>query len=1642
MPAIKKIISDYFHTHCKRQLYFNIHNDVLPDHIARAIQQNVDNNKIVQKLLESGREWEKKKFDELSQCFNKNVTGRQSVVDDRRENEKGRSEYEDLAKYLMDRFPRYHSGTFIFEPEIALPETFIERMQLRESMDFVTKYLCRPDILELLPERLPDSHEPKFRRYLTPDGSVRPMDEYDDRQRLRVIDIKLLSQTSPSYFAEVTLYSMILACWLRDKDLDSEYVVVPNAAIWPGSYTESHLHRVYGEQEDNTPARSLWLAMQDDLEEAPIEAFVGPIRQFFRQTVPEVLNMTPRQCDEQVCVTSRCRGCLFLEGLRQYDYGTKNTDDPENKKGDEWSFFGCRDLAQRTGHLSLVPDISEGTITLFRDEFGVEQTYNLLELTPQRIAASDSKYIKSRGRITMERAKMIEQARTQAKPPPARLMEDTGTTCDMSKKPDVHVYLNTNYDFVHLITLSLAMRVADTTGKSNDYIWSFENDDIKQEGTVFARFCQDVADVLEKHASSSIQFYFWDKTQYEHFQRLVERHHECLENDPRLTRVMFLTPPENVLPNPTMETWQSPRTIVSEVLAPRLVAPIPYHYNLLNTARCFHDSSKTAADFTMPELTDEIFGGSLSFEEGLSSQIPSDRIYDLWNLSRKDDDASIEARLNLLQAIDKAVEIQLDALESITKRLQSDMEPTLFSLPPQAQRIQAPEPAPIAADSKIWLRFSQLDSNAAEREIKQIHSLSSVEKEVQCESVRIIAMLNKEERKNALEQLELSYDPNSNMPLVCRLSPDSCEAKFKEDDFTCAIAPVDNSMFLSSPVRKYTQRKVPYWIKTMSEITSVNIKAIDRGKHLIVLAPATYPRVDERIDILRDLMIQGIIDPKNFLVEKIATDFFMDKFHRVVTAIGNPPEAVENSVSKKLGYTDPIGMQERPVTESTPASKMIWDAKILSETPIKRNMTSIFNFLNEKKIVLNESQHQAVEHALCKRLSLLWGPPGTGKSKTLCAIALGAIHDAVKNGRPLRMLITGPTNTAIDNVLDELDRLTDKYFSDEKKRNRIRCARFKSSPKPNRKIPELSAGKLDFTYKKMLCEKQGILIVGSTPQQVYKLCTENNMFRCGDFFDLVLLDEASQVEVSQAFLVYSTLAENASLVIAGDPLQMPPIQQAGIPQGLKPMLGSVYDYYAHEKTWGIRPCELLVNYRSNAAIVNLAREANYPPALKSEKSGLAIRLKNESDKSHEPWLTRLVDPTIAVCAFVHKDGKSNQSNPFEAMCIEKIVQYLREHLYRTLANDGNTPLDEHHTNETFWSQGVGIVTPHRAQQALIVNRLENVFCKNKSKTTAKLKNLIRDAVDTVERFQGQQRDVIIISFGMGDRDAIKKEEEFLMSLNRFNVMTSRARAKLILFLSEELVHYVPEDVEVQKQSRLLKAFTDVYCNCTERLDIATQSGIVEGRLIFYQDPGILETEIPKEVEISQIEPAQSQPGITYFKRGDKTNFEAMFGDGFFDAKKIWISDRYLHCQRHFFAFMEFIKTIHHKKQHGGVKISVSTVEHDPCNYSDKSYTPQDEYIKQSISAAKSVGIELEFSFKTKKEKYRDHAREIKTDHGWKILLDRGFDMFDNESSRYKIQEHRIFNMSEKAKNFKTLNTYIIVEPPGFRFEKNKIKSCD
>jgi hypothetical protein len=303
------------------------------------------------------------------------------------------------------------------------------------------------------------------------------------------------------------------------------------------------------------------------------------------------------------------------------------------------------------------------------------------------------------------------------------------------------------------------------------------------------------------------------------------------------------------------------------------------------------------------------------------------------------------------------------------------------------------------------------------------------------------------------------------------------------------------------------------------------------------------------------------------------------------------------------------------------------------------------------------------------------------------------------------------------------------------------------------------------------------------------------------------------------------------VVVAGDPLQLPPIHQAEPPLNFESLVGPVYSFL--EQHWGISPQRLEVNYRSNQEIVDLAHVAGYSATLTSATPLLRIKLLSDVPTSAAApagwpnilhwtpdWAT-LLDPARPVVGFVYPDGVSGQWNEFEADAVAALAYLLYGRLGRGLCGDVEPATGEPRPDPTttyslqdFWKTGVGVATPHKAQQARIVNRLAAAFGH-----TGVSRDLLRSAVDTVDRFQGQQRDVILASFAVGDPDTVASEAEFLQSLNRFNVLASRARAKLIVFMAEELVQHLAGDIDVLRNSKLLKAFAETFCRNREPLSL-------------------------------------------------------------------------------------------------------------------------------------------------------------------------------------------------------------------------------
>jgi DNA replication ATP-dependent helicase Dna2 len=73
-------------------------------------------------------------------------------------------------------------------------------------------------------------------------------------------------------------------------------------------------------------------------------------------------------------------------------------------------------------------------------------------------------------------------------------------------------------------------------------------------------------------------------------------------------------------------------------------------------------------------------------------------------------------------------------------------------------------------------------------------------------------------------------------------------------------------------------------------------------------------------------------------------------------------------------------------------------------------------------------------------------------------------------------------------------------------------------------------------------------------------------------------------------------------------------------------------------------------------------------------------------------------------------------------------------------------------------------------------------------------------VDTVDRFQCQERDLIIASYTVADRDFVVSEAEFNLDPRRFNVTLTRTRSKFMVFVSDVVIGHLPSDAEVARDA--------------------------------------------------------------------------------------------------------------------------------------------------------------------------------------------------------------------------------------------------
>ena len=416
---------------------------------------------------------------------------------------------------------------------------------------------------------------------------------------------------------------------------------------------------------------------------------------------------------------------------------------------------------------------------------------------------------------------------------------------------------------------------------------------------------------------------------------------------------------------------------------------------------------------------------------------------------------------------------------------------------------------------------------------------------------------------------------------------------------------------------------------------------------------------------------------------------------------------------------------------------------------------------------LNPPQLDAVAFGLAaKDVAVIHGPPGTGKTTTLAEL----IYQAVQSGQ--KVLACAPSNTAVDNLLEKLvslmpavvrvghparvfealrdhtlDELVDNDPSTEVVRDmrrevkeliRIAEKGFRSRD-GHRRRRELfaEAGQLRGQIRSL--EKAVIQNVLDSADVVCTTTTIDDELLSSRSFDLVVIDEACQCTVPS---VWQAVLRAEKLVLAGDHCQLPPtvLSDQAAARGMKDSLMQRLIEREGESIYR----QLTVQYRMHESIMQFSSDTFYAGKLVADATIRKHRLCDLPDVVEIPLTdTPLEFIDTAGAEYeeqLEPDGES-KLNPKEA---DLVIQLIGD-----LIEAGISP------------EEMGIIAPYAAQARLLRGKL----------------NLIGLEIDTVDGFQGREKEVIIVTMV---RSNDRREIGFLADTRRTNVALTRARRKLIV----------------------------------------------------------------------------------------------------------------------------------------------------------------------------------------------------------------------------------------------------------------------
>jgi superfamily I DNA and/or RNA helicase len=419
---------------------------------------------------------------------------------------------------------------------------------------------------------------------------------------------------------------------------------------------------------------------------------------------------------------------------------------------------------------------------------------------------------------------------------------------------------------------------------------------------------------------------------------------------------------------------------------------------------------------------------------------------------------------------------------------------------------------------------------------------------------------------------------------------------------------------------------------------------------------------------------------------------------------------------------------------------------------------------------LNDNQTQAVNNVLAaQEVSIVHGPPGTGKTTTL----IEAIVETLR--RETQVMVCAPSNAAVDWISTLLVRrgvsvlrvgnplrMTDEMLECSYDRRYAAHPNYPELWSVRRALHELrdkGNGENIHENREKLINKRNIL-----EQRIQNDLFENTrVVACtligsayhildGHHFSTLFIDEAAQALEPAC---WTAMLKADRLVLSGDHQQLPPTIKC-VEAARGGLETTLMEKIAHRHPQCVSL--LTMQYRMHTDIMQFSSQWFYHGQLTAAPE-VANRLVSPIDM---PLL--FVD--TSQCNFQEQQNARSlsRSNAEEArLLIHTLRDYIDLMSVQCIQNE---------------LVDFGIITPYRSQVRLLRRLLKmQHFFRSLRKQIA---------VDTVDGFQGQERDVIIISMV---RDNEQGQIGFLRDLRRMNVAMTRARMKLIIIGNADVLSH-------------------------------------------------------------------------------------------------------------------------------------------------------------------------------------------------------------------------------------------------------------